>query len=139
MLLISQWFKFIMKIVHCVLRVWQYELWSFLAGVQNQKDLLQNQHTQRKLLNLENWVKQGVGSQTGTEGSGKNKKKLFFLLGLKYTLRTCFESKNFLPKSCPELSNQVLSFSACQVYQQFRVRVRHSFFNILTSGGQVWT
>ena len=25
-----------------------------------------------------------------------------------------FESKNFLSNSCPELSNQVLSFSACQ-------------------------
>ena len=34
----------------------------------------------------------------------------FFLLGLNYTLKTCFESKTFLPKSCPELSNQVLSF-----------------------------
>ena len=28
-----------------------------------------------------------------------------YLLGLKYTLRTCFESQKFLPKSCPELSN----------------------------------
>ena len=45
----------------------------------------------------------------------KIKKSYFFLLGLKYTLRTCFESKNFLPKSCPELSNQVLSSSASQI------------------------
>ena len=52
---------------------------------------------------------------TGRSGSGKNKKSWFFLLGLKYTLRTCFESKKFLSKSCPELSNQVLSFSACQI------------------------
>ena len=44
----------------------------------------------------------------------KMKKKI--LLGFKYTLRTCFECKNFLPKSCPELSNQVLSFSEGQIY-----------------------
>ena len=60
-------------------------------------------------------LKWRILSQTSSEQSGKNKKFLFFLLGLKYTLRTCFESKNFLPKSCPELSNQVLSFSACQI------------------------
>ena len=30
------------------------------------------------------------------DGSGKNKKSWFFLLGLKYTLRTCFESIKFL-------------------------------------------
>ena len=46
----------------------------------------------------------------------KIKKSEFFLLGLNYTLRTCFESKNFLPKSCPELSNQELSFSEGQIY-----------------------
>jgi hypothetical protein len=33
--------------------------------------------------------------QAGLEGSGKNPKSGFFLLGLKYTLRTCFGSKNF--------------------------------------------
>ena len=32
---------------------------------------------------------------TGRSGSGKNQKSWFFLLGLKYTLRTCFESKKF--------------------------------------------
>ena len=72
-----------------------------------------------------------IGSRTSTEGSGKNEKKNFFLLGFKYTLRTCFESKNFLPKSCPELSNQVLSFSEGQIYQQFGVLVRQSVFNQL--------
>ena len=77
-------------------------------------------------------------SQPGKKGIGKNTKSLFFLLGLKFTLRTCFESKNFSSNSCPELSNPQLSFSACQIYQQFRVRVRHSFFIFLTSDGQVW-
>ena len=33
--------------------------------------------------------------QPGKIGSGKNKKSGFFLLGFKYTLRTCFESRNF--------------------------------------------
>ena len=33
------------------------------------------------------------------------------MLGLKYTLRTCFVSNNSSSNSCPELTNQVLSFS----------------------------
>ena len=40
-------------------------------------------------------VKWRIFTQTGKIGSGKNTKSLFFLLGLKYTLRTCFESKIF--------------------------------------------
>ena len=37
--------------------VWQYRLWSFQnRGIKLQKFLPNNQHTQRKLLNLENWV-----------------------------------------------------------------------------------
>ena len=43
-------------------------------------------------------------SQTGKIGSVKNPKYFFFLLGLKYTLRTCFEYKNFSSNYCPELS-----------------------------------
>ena len=56
-------------------------------------------------------IKWSFFSQAGLEGSGKNPKSGFFLLGLKYTSRTCFEPKNFLSNSCPELNNQVLSFS----------------------------
>ena len=47
-------------------------------------------------------------------GSGKNQKYWFFLLGLKYTLRTCFESKKLLSKSCPELSNFGCDFHTIQ-------------------------
>jgi hypothetical protein len=61
-------------------------------------------------------LKWRILSQPAKIGSGKNKKSLFFLLGLKITLRTCFESNNFLSNSCPELSNQVLSFSEGQIY-----------------------
>ena len=61
-------------------------------------------------------IKWRILSQTSTEESGKNKKIKIFLLGFKYTLRTCFESSNVLTKSCPELSNQVLSFSEGQIY-----------------------
>ena len=57
----------------------------------------------------------GLGAGPAQREVVKMKKKNF-LLGFKYTLRTCFESKNFLPKSCPELSNQVLSFSEGQIY-----------------------
>ena len=84
-------------------------------------------------------VKWRILSQTGKIGSGKNTKFLFFLLGLKYTLRTCFESTNFSSNSCPELSNQVLSFSEGQIYQQFTKVGRPRQFKFFTSGGQVWT
>ena len=37
--------------------LWQYGLWSFQTGVTKlERFLPKNQHTQRKLLNFENWV-----------------------------------------------------------------------------------
>ena len=37
--------------------LWQYGLWSFPAGgTKLERFLPKNQHTQRKLLNFENWV-----------------------------------------------------------------------------------
>ena len=37
--------------------VWQYGLWSFQTGdTKLERFLPKNQHTQRKLLNFENWV-----------------------------------------------------------------------------------
>ena len=37
--------------------VWQYGLWSFqTGGTKLERFLPKNQHTQRKLLNFENWV-----------------------------------------------------------------------------------
>ena len=37
--------------------LWQYGLWSFLAGgIKLERFLPKNQHTQRKLMNFENWV-----------------------------------------------------------------------------------
>ena len=50
-----------------------------------------------------NSFKWWIFSQTSSKGSGKNKKWVKMWV------------KNFLPKSCPELSNQVLSFSICQI------------------------
>ena len=36
---------------------WQYGLWSFqTGGTKSERFLPKNQHTQRKLLNFENWV-----------------------------------------------------------------------------------
>ena len=36
--------------------IWQYGLWSFQAGSTKLERILpKNQHTQRKLLNFENW------------------------------------------------------------------------------------
>ena len=40
-----------------VLRLWQFGLWSFqTGGTILERFLPKNQHTQRKLLNFENWV-----------------------------------------------------------------------------------
>ena len=37
--------------------LWQYGLWSFqTGGTKLERFLPKNQHTQRKLLNFENWV-----------------------------------------------------------------------------------
>ena len=42
-------------LVQCIL--WQYGLWSFqIGGTKLERFLPKNQHTQRKLLNFENWV-----------------------------------------------------------------------------------
>ena len=60
------------------------------------------------------FLKWPIFTETGKIGSGKNKKMLFFLLGLTYTLKTHFMSKMFSSNSCPELRYQVRHFSACQ-------------------------
>ena len=36
--------------------LWQYGLWSFTGDTRLERFLPNNQHTQRKLLNFENWV-----------------------------------------------------------------------------------
>ena len=44
-------------------KVWQYRLWSFqTGGIKLERFLPKNQHTQRKLLNFENWI---MGSKIG--------------------------------------------------------------------------
>ena len=44
-------------ILLCIWAVWQYGLWSFqTGGTKLERFLPMNQHTQRKLLNFENWV-----------------------------------------------------------------------------------
>ena len=43
--------------------LWQYGLWSFQTGGTKLERLLpKNQHTQRKLLNFENWICGGLRS-----------------------------------------------------------------------------
>ena len=61
------------------------------------------------------WFKWPIFSQTGKIGTDKNTKYLFFLLGLKYSLSTCFEHKKVLSNSCPELRYQVHHFSVCKI------------------------
>ena len=70
-------------------------------------------------------------SQTGIEGSGKNKKSRFFLLGLMYILRTSFKSK--ISKILPwaeqsgtqifSLSNLLVVSSSCAAlfFQHFDI------------------
>ena len=46
-----------------VCMLWQYRLWSFQTrGTKLERLLPKNQHTQRKLLNLENLISGGLGS-----------------------------------------------------------------------------
>ena len=46
--------------------IWQYGLWSFqTGGTKLERFLPKNQHTQRKLLNFENWIN-GKVSQSVT-------------------------------------------------------------------------
>ena len=48
--------------------VWQYGLWSFqTGGTKLERFLPKNQHTERKLLNFENWINGGVRSFQKTE------------------------------------------------------------------------
>jgi hypothetical protein len=43
--------------------LWQYGLWSFqTGGTKLERFLHKNQHTQRKLLNFENWINGGLRS-----------------------------------------------------------------------------
>ena len=43
--------------------VWQYRLWSFQTrGMNLERFLPKNQHTQRKLLYFENWISMGLRS-----------------------------------------------------------------------------
>ena len=46
----------------------------------------------RKKLTVALLLKWPIFNQTGKTGTGKNTNYLFFLLGLKYTLSSCFES-----------------------------------------------
>ena len=51
--------------------LWQYRLWSFQTrGTKLERVLPKNQHTQRKLLNFENWIN-GKLSKIGHHFSNK--------------------------------------------------------------------
>ena len=50
-------FLTIVRNSHRVSLLWQYGLWSFqTGGTKLERFLPKNQHTERKLLNFENWV-----------------------------------------------------------------------------------
>ena len=52
---------FWMKDKRYVSNLWQFGLWSFQTGVKKlERFVPRNQHTQRKLLNFENWVNREV-------------------------------------------------------------------------------
>ena len=49
----------------CIYLLWQYGLWSFqTGGTKLERFLSKNQHTQRKILNFENWVNGEVSKST---------------------------------------------------------------------------
>ena len=50
-------------LLHTVYQLWQYGFWSFQTrGTKLERFLPKNQHTQRKLLNFENWISGGLRS-----------------------------------------------------------------------------
>ena len=53
----APWFPAVASAEHTLYTLWQYGLWSFqTGGTKLERFLPKNQHTQRKLLNFENWV-----------------------------------------------------------------------------------
>ena len=89
-------------------KVWQYGLWSFqTGGTKLERFLPKNHHTQRKLLNFDNWVNGEVSKSAKIWLSKsifciKNYPKLshFFLLtninlGTHFLLLTFFDNINF--------------------------------------------
>ena len=59
--------------------VWQYGLWGFqMGGTKLERFLPKNQHTQRKLLNFENWVS-GEVSKIGHHFSKQSHLKINFI------------------------------------------------------------
>ena len=85
-----------------------------------------------------NNLKWRIFIQAGKIGSGENTKSLLFLLDLKYTLRTCFESKKFWSSSCPELRYQVRRYSVCQICQNIVSKSRPATKVIYTKYSKHW-
>ena len=60
---------------------WQYGLWSFqTGGTKLERFFPKNQHTQRKLLNFENWIIGGFRSFQKTECDVDSLEKTFLIL-----------------------------------------------------------
>ena len=63
-------------------RVWQYGLWSFhTGGTKLERFLPKNQHTQRKLLNFENWISGGLRSFQKSSTDRHRGSKNFLCIG----------------------------------------------------------
>ena len=60
-----------------LLHIWQYRLWNFQTrGTKLERCLPKNQHTQKKLLNFENWINRGLRSLKSQLFSSSQKKIL---------------------------------------------------------------
>ena len=78
----------------CVCRLWQYGLWSFqTGGTKLERFLPKNQHTQRKLLNFENWVN-GEVSKSAKSPNLLTFKVNFLCQKLSESFSIFFSSKN---------------------------------------------
>ena len=74
--------------------LWQYGLWSFqTGGTKLERNLPKNQHTQRKLLNFENWVSGEVSK------SAKSPNLLTFKVNFLYQQ----DSKELSPRSLDKM------------------------------------
>ena len=112
-------------------RLWQYGLWSFqTGGTKLERFLPKNQHTQRKLLNFENWIN-GEVSKISSHFRNKsrsilklsknvnNKKcapKLIFFNGEKKLrkIRMIFDIENWLKEWMNKKKKKISDFKAVQ-------------------------
>ena len=94
----SQWSRGSYRWAMIQYLIWQYRLWSFqMEGTKLEIFLPKNQHTQRKLLNFENWVDGKVSKSANSQFSMSKIIQIFLIFFIEeYQFRsTFFDNINF--------------------------------------------